>query len=314
MKSLHVKLLKETAKQLGLKFKSYDGENVLHEVSNGKKSFLIDRSATELTSRLGYILADNKHLTISALNKFDIPVPQQRMVKKYQDSLAFFKKNKPIVVKPNKCSLGKGVTVNVKTLEDLKKAFHYAKRYDSRVLVEEFIPGEDYRFTVIDYKQVYVVKRIPAFVIGDGKHSMLYLIKQKNKVKKSYKKDIKTNEKTIEILKEKKLTLRSIPAKDEIVYLRKAANIAEGGTSIDFTDIASKPLKDLAIAACRVLHLPVAGIDILTENINGDKGVIIEVNPRPHIILHHYPHEGESRYPARDIYNMLFGKKLKLRK
>lgn len=314
MISPHAKIMRDAARYYGLKFKKFDPQGVLHLVSDGKIQFYLDRSATEKTSRISYILADNKKMTNDVLRKFKINVPKQKMVTRYSEVIDFFRKNKPVVIKPNKCSLGKGVTVGVNTQKKLKQAFDFAQKYDKRVLAETYIQGEDYRFTVINYEKVFVVKRIPAFVVGDGKNNIENLIEIKNKIKKKYKKSIKINDTTIEILNKQGLKLNDIPKVDKIVYLRKAANIAEGGTSYDFTDIASKFLIDMAKNVCSALKIPVAGIDIITEDISSDKGTVIEVNPRPHIILHRYPHEGQERYPAREIFKMLYGKNLKPKK
>jgi cyanophycin synthetase len=303
---LHVKVIRDSAKSLGYGFRKYDPEGALHVVSKNGKEHLVNRSSTVKTSKISYILADNKRMTVDTLSKFNIPVPKQKMVTTISQALFFFRKHKPIVVKPNKSSLGKGVTVGVKTLRDLSRAFKFAQKFDKRVLVEEFVPGDDYRVTVIDYKKVFVMQRVPAFIVGDGKHDVEYLVKQKNKIKLSYKRDIKIDSYTLLMLRRKGFTLDSIPALDETVYLRKAANIAEGGTSIDFTNKISPELKALAINASKVLKLPCAGVDIMTEDISSDKGVIIEVNPRPHVIIHHHPHVGVRRYPGQEILKMLF--------
>ena len=304
----HVDVLAKSARSCGFKFGKYDVEGALHKVSKGNKEVLINRSATEKTSHLSYILADSKRFTTAILKHFGIPVPKQRQVSNYEEVLKFYRKQRPIVVKPNRASLGRGVSVNITNQKHLKKAYRLAKKYGKRVLVEEYVPGDDYRVTVIDYKHVYVVKRIPAFVVGNGKADIELLIKRKNRIKKEYKKKIRLDAKSERILLEKGLTFDSVPAEGEVVYLRKAANIAEGGTSIDCTDLISKELKELAIRASKILKLPAAGVDILTEDISSKKGVIIEINPRPHIVLHHYPHEGTPRFPGRDIIGMLFKK------
>ncbi len=306
MKKPHIKVLRDAAKELSLKFEKFDPEEVIHFVSQGNKQVWLDRSATEKTSRLSYIIADNKRLTVAALRKFNIPTPKQKMVYYKKDLLEFFRKYKPVVVKPNKCSLGKGVTVGITTQKALFRAFDEAKKYDKRVLIENFVPGNDYRFTVIDYKKVYVLQRIPAFVDGDGRHTVEQLVVIKNKISKKYKKDIKIDDKSKKILKQQGFTLQSVIPENKRVFLRLAANIAEGGTSVDVTSQASVKLKEMAIDACRALKLPSAGIDILTPDISGDKGVVLEVNPRPHIILHHYPHVGRAYSPAKDILKMFF--------
>ena len=306
MNSPHIEVFHDAAKYYGLKLRKFDPEDVLHIMSDGKKDCWLNRSSTEKSSHISYLIADNKRLTVEVLKKFNISTTEQKCVKKYKDLISFYKKHKPVVVKPNSSSLGKGVTVGVNSFTALKKAFEHARKYDSRVLVENFIPGEDYRFTVIDYKKVYVFKRIPAYVLGDGNSTVSQLIDDKNADKKHFKKEIKKDSKSKLILQSQGFDLNSVLKIGQIVYLRRVANVAEGGTSIEVTQQASKKLKDMAISVAKALKLRTAGVDIMTEDVSKNKGVVIEVNPRAHVVVHHYPHVGKPTYPARAIVKMLF--------
>ena len=55
------------------------------------------------------------------------------------------------------------------------------KMYQSRVIVERYITGEDYRLLVINYKLVAAAKRTPAHVIGDGISTVRELVDKVNK-------------------------------------------------------------------------------------------------------------------------------------
>ena len=48
------------------------------------------------------------------------------------------------------------------------------------VVVETFIPGKDYRILVVNNQVVAVAERVPAHVIGDGKHTVAELIEITN--------------------------------------------------------------------------------------------------------------------------------------
>ena len=51
---------------------------------------------------------------------------------------------------------------------------------DEIIIIEEFLPGTEYRFFVIDHQVKAVLLRIPANVIGDGERSIEELVAEKN--------------------------------------------------------------------------------------------------------------------------------------
>ena len=56
-----------------------------------------------------------------------------------------------------------------------QKALDIAFAEDDTVLIEEFISGTEYRFFVLDGKCEAVLLRVPANVVGDGKHTIAQL-------------------------------------------------------------------------------------------------------------------------------------------
>ena len=86
--------------------------------------------------------------------------------------------NGPSAIKPKSANYGDGITLFEKTpsISDVKYALKHALKYDDTVLIEEFIRGEEYRFFLIDGRVRSVVKRVPANVTGDGKHTIKELI------------------------------------------------------------------------------------------------------------------------------------------
>lgn len=299
-------LMKQVAKKKGIKFTNFDPFGKFQMLQKGKKKVLLEASRPFSTPYLAVKIANSKFYTNFLLQKNNIKVPAQKKCYKYKEALSFLKKYKDIVAKPGDFSLGKGVTLHIKDENRLKKAFSFARKYSKFVVVEKFIVGSDYRITVVDYKYVYALERIPAFVEGDGKNTVSFLIDKKNKIKLKYKKDIKKDQESKDVLKKQGLKLDSVPDKGQRVFLREIANIAAGGTSVDATDIMHPEVKKMAIQIARVMKLPVAGIDLMTKDITKPGGVVIEVNSRPHIILHHYPHIGKPRAPAGKVIDMAF--------
>jgi cyanophycin synthetase len=87
----------------------------------------------------------------------------------------------PVVVKPKDGNQGKGVTVNVTTREQLVAGYHAATEFRDDILVERFLPGNDFRLLVIGNKLVAAARRDPPQVVGDGKQSVRQLVEQVNK-------------------------------------------------------------------------------------------------------------------------------------
>src|SRR3546814_4571108 len=63
----------------------------------------------------------------------------------------------------------------------LRQAFERGLQAGEPVVVEAFIPGEDHRLLVVGGKLVAAARRIPASVIGDGRHSVRELVDLANR-------------------------------------------------------------------------------------------------------------------------------------
>ena len=78
----------------------------------------------------------------------------------------------PVVVKPHAGNQGKGVGVNLNCEAQVRHAYSVAAEYDSTVLVERYVEGDDYRLLVVDGKMVAAARRDPPQIIGDGIHPL----------------------------------------------------------------------------------------------------------------------------------------------
>ena len=63
---------------------------------------------------------------------------------------------------------------------NLLKAYNEAKKFSEQVIIEEFLEGTEHRITVVYGKIVGVAKSFEPFVIGDGRNTILDLIKIAN--------------------------------------------------------------------------------------------------------------------------------------
>lgn len=265
-----------------------------------------------------------KSLTYTMLSKWWIKTPKSITIKKWERKKTIFKKLEevnikyPVVVKPSKWAHWKGVSVNITNEEDLIKAIKFAIKAYHHVIIQEFFVWDDHRLIVIWHKFVAAMKRIPAFVVWDGKHTIEEIITTENinalrwiwhstSLTKIY-----INKELKKYIASQWLTLDYIIPKNKKIFLRKNANLSTWGISVDITDEIHPEIKKMAEKASKILWLQVCGIDYLSQDITKplqqQTWGIIEVNHTPWLRGHHFPFVGKPRNVAKAILQLAFKK------
>ena len=189
-----------------------------------------------------------------------------------------------------------------------------------KVLAEKgFRVPKGYRFFVIEGKTEAVLLRVPANVVGDGKHTIRELVEIKNSnplrgdAKKTPLKKIELGEIEKLQLAEQGLNFDSILPENKIAYLRENSNISTGGDSVDMTDDVHESYKKLAVEITDAMMAKVCGVDLIipdiTEEIKGENYGVIEANFNPMMMMHIYPHSGKSRRLSLNVLKMLFSER-----
>ncbi len=234
----------------------------------------------------------------------------------------------PCVVKPVAGHKGQGVTTGIMSFEEVSKAFNAIVKSAQEAgvnfegaLVQKQIYGHDHRILTIGGKYAACLKRIPAYIVGDGKHTIKELIDIDNlrevraDTARSPLCKIKLDETMHDFLKLQNRTAQDIPAAGEEVVLRRVANISAGGVSVNVTDFAHPDNILLAEDIARFFKVTAMGIDVLARDITkswkeGDFG-IIEINAGPGVFMHLAPAEGGSVDVPGKIMAHFFGKDFK---
>ena len=289
----------------------------LVQLGYGKYQQRIRAAVTSKTSNIAVETASDKELTIQLLSDVGIPTPRHRRVRSAAEAaeaaeyLGF-----PLVVKPLDVSHGRGVSLNLKSVEEVVHAYEIASEYSSSVLVETFLAGKDYRVLVINYEVVAVAERVPAHVLGDGIHSIRRLIElvnsdpQRGFGHEKVLTKIKVTHQSELLLERAGYTLDTVLQEGEMFYLASTANLSTGGTAIDRTAEIDYTTREIARRAAMVIGLDIAGIDIITPDIarslHDVGGGIVEVNAGPGFRMHIQPSQGQGRNVARPVLSMLF--------
>ncbi|MDA3964695.1 bifunctional glutamate--cysteine ligase GshA/glutathione synthetase GshB [Enterococcus thailandicus] len=308
-KGIQVKVIDEADQFLRLQF-----ENHVEYVKNAN-----------MTSKDSYIvplIMENKTVTKKILAEAGFRVPSGAEFTSMAEAKRAYSRfaKEAFVIKPKSTNYGLGITIFKEgaSEEDYHKGLEIAFREDTSVLVEEFLPGTEYRFFVIDGQVQAILLRIPANVIGNGEQTVAELVAQKNQDPlrgtnhRAPLELIQLGDLEQLMLKEQGLTIDSIPAKDQIVYLRENSNISTGGDSIDVTAEFSDLYKEIAVAAVTALGAKVSGIDLIIPDKEIDPSTdekaygIIEANFNPAMHMHVYPFSGTGRRLTLAVLKLLY--------
>ena len=143
----------------------------------GSKQRRIQAAEIDATSAIAEAIAQDKELTKKLLHAAGVPVPLGRAVSDADDAWqAALEIGLPVVVKPLDGNQGKGVTVNITQEDQLRAAYAVATEFRDRILVERYMPGNDFRLLVVGDKLVAAARRDPPKVVGDGVHTIEQLV------------------------------------------------------------------------------------------------------------------------------------------
>lgn len=294
-------------------------ENFIKLNKNDRTEYVMQATRTSLDNYSSVLLMENKVMTKKVLEQHRISVPQGSSYSNKEQAIRdfIFNKGEAIVVKPKSTNFGLGITI-IKENHDPKvyqRAIEIAFSHDNTVLIERFVTGKEYRFFVINNKVEGILHRVPANIVGDGKHTIAELVAIKNEDPlrgKGYKtplEKLSTGEAESMFLATQNRNFETIPKQGETIFLRENSNISTGGDSIDFTDDIHPSYHKIAIDAARALNVSITGLDMMIDDITTpatpENYAIIEMNFNPAIHIHCHPFKGINRALNKKILDAL---------
>lgn len=310
--------------------------NRYYSIGVGKQAEVTVSAGSSKDSTLGYKIQRDKQRTNMFLERLGLPIAQWMSIKSVEHLEEVFESfPKPFVLKPVGLTGGAGVTTRIDTLEKAKKAYLDAKSqidrkerstWQKEILIQQQVYGEDYRLLVIGGKLEIATKRIPAYVVGNGRDNLEQIINETNKDPRRDKsnpthtlKPIVIDDMLTTFLAEQNLSLDYVPADGEQVFVRKVASMSQGGLTEDVTDIVHPQIRYIAETIGKSLHVNVAGIDLLVQDITKpltiENGTIIEINTMPEAYLNFFPAMGKQHEDAgAKVINSLLGDKPEVKK
>lgn len=306
----------QAAAERGIPFRRMT-QGSLVQLGWGSQKRRIQAAETDTTSSIAEDLAQDKEITKAVLRASGIPVPRGRTAKNWGETWAAAEAlGFPVVVKPFDGNHGRGVTVNIETREHLEKAFRIAQGESDTIIVETYIPGQDYRLLVVGDHLIAAARREPPLVVGDGVHTISELTEEVNRDPRrgegheSSLTRIRLDEIALARLGIEGLSKDSVPAKGQRILLRHNANLSTGGTATDVTDEIHPAIAERAVEAAKAIGLDVCGVDLVCETLHlpleDQSGAIIEVNAAPGLRMHLAPSFGKGRAVGKAVIDSMF--------
>lgn len=277
------------------------------------RAYTLRNSTNSFNIRLARLVMKQKDVISSLLTTFGVPTTENAVFgeDEVERAWAWAMPLGTLVVKPAAGTNGRNVHIGITTREEFQRAFEdVAGTFTGRILVEKFYTGVEHRCLTLKGKLIAVTRRRPSSVLGDGVSTVRELVEQKNLDRGPIHIDLTLDEEALTLLGERGLTVDSIPAAGDRVYLKRASNIKNGGDAIDATNDLTPEQIALVERAAKVLpNAPLIGMDVLMGVNPGDPVArILEMNGGPMISMHHFPWEGEPRNVASAILDAMFPK------
>lgn len=293
------------AAECGGTFRVLDGDLV--EISRDGAVARFVRNTTPLDDPATLDFAGNKALVHGCLSNAGLPTPDFLLFATDELNFAheFHRDRSTCVVKPAfGTGSGHGVTTGIETASQLKKAALTAAAFCPELIIEEQVPGENYRLLFLDGRLLDAVHRRPPTVTGDGRRSIRELVEASNKVRLAagyevaqvvlaFDADMKRT------LRRAGLALSSVPADGAVVVLKTAINDNQADENESATDILAQSVIEACRRAAVATGVRLAGVDIITtapdRSLEDCGGVILEVNTTPGLHVHYHKRGDATR-------------------
>lgn len=275
------------------------------EIALGASRTRVYHNVSEIDSPVTLAILHDKPLTHQLLRSENLPVPRhaQFTLKKVAPALEFLRSaGRNCVVKPaGGTGGGRGVTTGIQTAGQLARAAAAAAVYADELLIEEQIAGDNYRLLYLDGELIdCFVRRLPC-VTGNGKFTVAALVRQANEERLANKAAVSQVLIAIDLdmrrtLAGQGLSLRSVPAKGQVVTMKNVVNENAAADNTTATHLLCPSIIEDGARAARALRARFAGIDIVTKDpsvpLAQSGGVILEVNGTPNLYYHYKKADG----------------------
>lgn len=257
-------------------------------LSDGKSVYRFSSSSGPFTSNFAKNVTQRKDTQKRLYEKVGIPVPVGFLSSKLDlgQHMSEIEKRSGIsnfVIKPFNGSLARDTYVNLTRDEALEIAQDFP--YEE-LMIEEFVSGPEYRFTVVNGECVGVFERRAPHVVGDGVQTVEQLVEEKNSERKLNPFLVGKYISIEHMSLDDRNTVVGFGQKFQLSDLQR---VGAGGDPWDVTDVMPQIYKDIAVRATSVIQSGSAGVDIIIGDLEDPSSArVLEANVRHHIEGHSF--------------------------
>jgi len=263
----------------------------------GRRALKFFESSSEEDSSIGLQIAKNKVVSKKILGDFGAPVQRHVLVRQSSElETAAAEVGWPCVLKPIDRGQAKGVTVNIRSMTQLRAAFDGARAFsEAPLMVEAMAPGDVYRLLVVRGRLMAVSRRRPARILADGRSTVLELTEAFNRARtvgatpESYRGAVPIDAEFDTTLTEQGLMRETVPPAGQSITLRTIPLLGTGADNEDVTGQIHQDTRALAESVAESLGLAIVGFDYLTPEITQSCkkfGTFLELNTTPSLRGH----------------------------
>ncbi|WP_374443107.1 hypothetical protein [Stella sp.] len=266
----------------------------LAAVGEGRRQTLFDGLKSLREPLLGGMLGGNKLAIKRYLSSFGVPVLPDRVVTDAEAagpaaaSLGF-----PVAIKPIDGSLGRGLSLDIRTPEEAQAACERARPQASAVMIEPYLDLPDFRAVVIKGEVMMTFRRNPPWIVGDGRSTVAALMAEhnrrvaENRAAFPAKHPIADDEDLARTLTRQGLGPGSVLEAGRRVVLHTSPLLHSGGYAEEVTDRLHAATRALFRRLATLVQLTVTAIDFRAEAVerpwDTQRFAILEFNSRPNL-------------------------------
>jgi cyanophycin synthetase len=280
------------ARQRGIPAYRLDAESLV-QLGDGIHQHRLYTAMTSRTPQIAVHVSTDKHLVNQLWARLGIPVAAGRSVHNEEEAVQAAQEiGWPVVVKPADADYGRGVSLRLRTTEQVRAA--YAKARDcsanGQVLVQQYLRGASHRLLLVEGRLAAAVRRDPLNVVGDGQHSVRELVEQT--ILDAWwgpNRRLSLGDAELALLADAGFTPESVPAPAVKIPL----SYDQVAIYSNVTEQVHPDTRDLAFDAARLIGLDVAGLDVIAVDISRplaeQGGGFLEINAQPALVIHGTP-------------------------
>jgi glutathione synthase/RimK-type ligase-like ATP-grasp enzyme len=271
----------------------------------GTKHARVDEWETHLDPPQAIVRALDKPVVAARLAEAQVAVPEQISFSLRESPRAAARLRQDggrWVLKPRAGASGMGVTCGLERPADLARGLVAAAAFSGEFVLERQLPGDVYRFLVLDGEVLDVVRRDPSSVEGDGASTIRELIRSENTARVEANGErgnqlVQPDHDCLLALRSQQVVLASVPPAGAR-YRVKHSN-GDGGrldTHRVPLSVVSPELAGDVTRAVASVGLRLAGVDVVTPDLSrglaAGRGAIVDVNAPPGLHYHYLTADG----------------------